>query len=96
MQNEQINLFRAVRSLMALSKLTLEVVSEIRAAHDENLDKIGESLIEMEDFLKDKYNIDIELCHLAKHSEYLSEERYNKIRKVILDRANELKRDLEK
>lgn len=87
--------FQAIRRLVTCMKYNIGILEEIRSEHDCALDKVTESLADIEFFLKDKYNIDVELQHLIKHMEFLDEERFNYWRKKILDQGNALKRELE-
>lgn len=75
-------------------KFALEVLQDIKLEHDEMVEKLGESLGDMEDFIE-KQGVKIELCHLVNYSSFLTEEKLNFYRKKILDHGNKLKRELE-
>jgi len=94
MDNASVELFRARRSLIALQKFILEILTDLRQEHDRQIERVGESLIEMEQFLEEKKNIEIELTHLTKHFEFFGENQYNSARKKILDYAGDLTRSL--
>lgn len=87
--------FQAIRRLIVCFKHSIGILEEVRADHDSAIDKVSESLADIEVFLKDRYNVDIELQHLIKHMEFFDEERFQYWRKKILDHGNALKRELE-
>lgn len=88
--------FNSIRRIISMFKYCLDKMQDIKYEHDTAVSKLTSSLSEIELFLKDKYNISIELRHLAKHADYLDDERMSKYRKEILDFGNNLKREMEK
>lgn len=88
------NLFRQSRRLVSMFKYALEIMQDIKTEHDEMVEKLGESLADMEDFIE-KQGVKVELCHLTNYSNFLTEEKMNFFRKKILDRGNNLKREIE-
>ena len=48
-------LFRQSRRLVSMFKFALEILQEIKTEHDEMVEKLGESLGDMEDFIEKKY-----------------------------------------
>lgn len=87
--------FNAKRRIIMMFKFALDKIQDIKVEHDVAQNKLRASLEEIEFFLSDKYNIDIELQHLAKHVDYLDEQRLADYRKEILDYGNNLKREME-
>lgn len=95
MDCSEILRFGAIRRIILMFKYALNLFEDIKAEHDQNLDNIKKSLIDYEIFIKEKYNIDVELQHLANHVDYLNDYKFNSIRKQILDYGNNLKREME-
>lgn len=81
----------ANKKLLSLSKFFLGLLEDLRADHDEKIEKGGESLIEIEETLSEKYKIEMDLGHLAKHFEFFTEKNYLSTRKKITDFAENLK-----
>lgn len=96
MDTDKIEVFRATRSFVTLHKFILEILKEMKLEHDSNIEKVGESLIEMEMFISEKYGIDIDLAHLGKHFEFLTESKFAFLRNKVLDFSNDLIRSLSK
>lgn len=86
--------FRGEQRISSMMKYSLDVLSDIRDQQSIQIDKLGESLIDMESFLNEKYGIEIDLAHLAKHAEFLDESQFNLLRKKILDCGGTLRREL--
>ncbi len=59
MEKEQINLFRAQRALVIFSKRMLQILEELRAEHNCRFEESCQSLIDMEEFLSEKHNVEI-------------------------------------
>jgi hypothetical protein len=75
-------------------KCALEQLGDIKIEHDTSMEKLFDSLSDIEEHLKAK-GIDIELCHLMNHANFLTEERVAFYRNKILDWGNNLKRELD-
>ena len=95
MDTQQISLFRAQRSLVALHKFVLGLIEDLRAEHDENINKVGTSLVEFEETIERKYGVELDLAHLTKHFSFFDEEKYIRYRKKILDFSNQIQRELQ-
>lgn len=87
--------FEQQRSVRAMFKFALDIIQEIKAEHDDNVTKFYSSVITLQNFIKSKYNIDIELEHLINHIDYLDDEKMARTRKKILDFGNNLIRQKE-
>lgn len=87
--------FSAIRKIVLIFKYCLNIVEDLKSEHDINVENIRKSLYEYECFLKDRYNIDVELQHLSNHVDFLNENKFNSIRKQILDYGNNLRREME-
>jgi hypothetical protein len=95
MEEGDVLRFSAIRRLILMFKYSLNILEDLKKEHDLNLENIQKSLIDHEVFLKEKYNIDVELLHLANHVDFLNETKMNTIRKQILDYGNNLRREME-
>lgn len=93
--NSEVNKFQALRRLVSCFKNGLSVLEEIRDEHDSCIEKLLESFVDIELFIKEKYSVDVDLQHLIKHAEFFDEERFQYWRKKILDHGNSLKREIE-
>lgn len=86
--------FRQARRITSMWKCALEQLGDIKQEHDTSIEKLLKSLFDIEEHLKEK-GVDIELCHLVNHADFLTEERVKFYRNKILDWGNALKRELE-
>ena len=91
---ELIARFRAESRISALMKYCLDIVNDIRAQQCAQIEKLGESLAEYEDFVEEKSGVELDLAHLAKHAEFFDEVQFESARNRILDYAKNLRRDL--
>ena len=91
---EQVLRFRAEKRISRMTAFGLTVLNELKLEQDNQLAKLGESLLEIEEFLNQRYKIDIDLGHLAKHGEFLDDAKMKAIRKRFLDYGGELQREL--
>lgn len=87
-------LFRQTRRIVSMWNFALEQIQDIKTEHDNSIEKLLESLSDMEAFLEER-GISVELCHLVNHATFLDENRMKFYRKKILDHGNNLKRELE-
>ena len=87
-------LFRQTRRVVSMWKFALEQIQDIKTEHDNAMEKLLESLSDLELYAKDK-GIDLELCHLINSTDYLDAKRVEFYRKKILDHGNALKREIE-
>lgn len=94
-EDKDFAIFAGIRGIVLTFKHDLDVIAEIKKEHDSSIKKLCDSLEEYEVFLKEKYGIDIELCHLSKHADFLDDEKMSIIRKRILDYGNSLRREVE-
>ena len=86
--------FRQRRRIISLWNFALSLISDIQQDHDAMVEKLGQSLGDLEDFAADK-GIELELCHLANYANFLDENKMKSLRKKILDHGNDLIRELE-
>jgi len=86
--------FRAESRITALMKNALDQIGEIYLQGQNQIEKLGNSLCEMEEFLFEKYGIEIDLAHLAKHAEFLDDNTHDLYRKRIFDYCANLKKEL--
>lgn len=86
--------FRQVRRLTSLWNFTLNLLQDIRLEHDAMVERLGESLGNMEDFCEAR-GVPVELCHLTNYARFLDDDRLKYLRKKILDHGNDLKREIE-
>ena len=93
-ENEIVK-FSTLRGITLMFKNNLDVISELKAEHDKNVENLKRSLSDIEEFIKNRYNINISLLHLANHIDYLDSEKMQRIRKNILDYGNSIKREIE-
>jgi hypothetical protein len=94
MNTDKIDIFRAKREFVALHRFVLNLVQELRLEHDANIEKVGESLVDMEEFISTKYGIDVDLGHLTRHFTFLDDSKFAFIRNKILDFSNNCQRSL--
>ncbi len=94
MENEQINLFRAKRAIVSLHKFCLDLLADLCKEHDDRINKCGDSLLDMEEFIQTSHGIDVDIAHLTKHFSFFDEERLKLIRKKILNHSEALQREL--
>lgn len=94
-EDRELIVFSSVRKVILTFKNDLEIISEIKKEHDISLSKLYSSLEDFEVFLKNKYNIDLELTHLANHAEFLDDAKMGIIRKRVLDFGNSMRREIE-
>lgn len=87
-------IFRQTRRIVSFWNFFLSLVEDIKIEHDSMVDKLGESLANLEDFCESK-GISIEMCHLTNYANFLDEAKIKQIRKKILDHGNNLKREIE-
>lgn len=90
----QVLRFRAEKRISRMMAFGLGVLNELKVEQENQLTKLGDSLLEIEEFLSEKYSIDIDLGHLAKHGEFLDDAKMKAIRKRFLDYGGELQREL--
>lgn len=86
--------FRQKRRIISLWNFCLGMLSDIHQDHDSMVEKLGQSLGDLEDFTSQK-GIDLEFCHLANYANFLDENKMKAYRKKILDHGNDLIRELE-
>lgn len=86
--------FRAEKRIDKMMILGLNVLQELRNQQENQIQKLGDSLMEIEEFLHEKYGVDIDLGHLVKHAEILDESQAKTYRKRFLDYGGELRREL--
>lgn len=91
---EEITRFRGERRIAEMMKFSLDILGEIYLLQGRQTAKLGESMIEMEEFLKAKYDIDVDLGHLVKHAELLDEETLKLLRKRLFTHGETLRREL--
>lgn len=91
---EQVLRFRAEKRISRMTAFGLTIINELKIEQENQLWKLGESLLEIEEFLNQKHKIDIDLAHLAKHGVFLDEAKMKAIRKRFLDYGGELQREL--
>lgn len=94
MEKEQIKSFVARRALIVFSKHMLKMLEDLRAEHDTRFEEAGQSLVDMEEFLSEKHNVQINLIHLANHMQFFDDDRFQRMRKSILDISNNLQREI--
>ncbi len=90
---ELVQRFRAEKRIDSMMIFGLEIMKESREAQENQISKLGESLVEMEEALASK-GITVELAHLAKHAEFFDEFQHKAMRKRFLDQGGSLRRDL--
>ncbi len=86
--------FRAEKRVDKMMILGLNVLQELRNSQENQVQKLGESLMEIEEFLFNKYGVEIDLGHLVKHVEILDEHQAKAYRKRFLDYGGELRREI--
>ncbi len=86
--------FRQRRRITSFWNFMLGFLEDIKFDHDSMVERLGQSLGDMEVFAEEK-GIPIELCHLANNANFIDELRFKAWRKKILDRGNDLIRELE-
>ena len=94
MDEEQIQLFRAIRSLNALKIFALTILEDLCAEHNAQIERVGESLSDMEFHIYEKTKQDFDLAHLTKHFAFLDDKKYASLRKKLFDYAGNLERSL--
>lgn len=95
MEEADIIKYGAIRRLILMFKYSLGILEDLKREHDVNLENLKKSLYDYELFLKQTYNIDVELSHLANHIDFLNDGKINVVRKQILDYGNNLRREME-
>lgn len=91
---QDVQRFRAEKRIDNMMVFGLNVLREIKDAQDSQMEKLSDSLEEIEAFLLEKHGIQIDLAHLAKHAEYLDETQAKSIRKRFLDYGGMMRREL--
>lgn len=91
--NEEFK-FRQLRRITSMWKCALEQISDVKAEHDAMVERLHNSLSDMEEFLREK-GVEVELCHLVNYADFLDDKRVSHYRKKILDWGNSLKREVE-
>jgi len=91
---EQVLRFRAEKRISRMAAFGITAVTELRLEQENQIAKLGDSLLDIEEFLKEKHGIEIDLAHLAKHAEFLDDAKLKAIRKRFLDYNGELQREL--
>ena len=86
--------FRGEQRISSMMKYSLDILNDIREQQSIQVNKLGESLLDIESFLNERYDIDIDIAHLTKHAEFLDEFQFAIIRKKILDYGGVLRREL--
>lgn len=86
--------FRQKRRIISLWNFALDLIGDIQSEHDAMIERHGESLGDMEEFLEQQ-GYKVELCHLANYARFLDEAKIKSFRKKILDHGNNLIRELE-
>lgn len=86
--------FRAEQRITRMMKFALDSLEEVYALQQNSLNKLGESLADIEESVFSETGKNIDLAHLAKHGEFLDETLLKLYRKKLLDYAGELRREL--
>ncbi len=75
-------------------KYALELLEQIKFEHDKSIKKLEDSLIDIEEVLKER-NVETNLSHLSNHADWLDDETVAFYRKKILDHAGNIRREIE-
>lgn len=87
--------FTAERAVKLLFKLFLEILDELKVENEDNQENLEKTFLELEDFLKEKHGISINLISYLKYSNNLDDNKIKQLRKRILDYGNSLLREIE-
>lgn len=91
---EHVLRFRAEQRISRMVKFALDCLEEIRVLQQNQIEKLGESLSDLEETVFSETGKSIDFCHLAKHAEFLDETQQKLYRKKLLDYCGELRREL--
>ena len=83
--------FNASRKLIVQSKLYLDLLSDLKEDFDAQLGRLKATFQKIEEDLEGR----IHLAHLVDQADWLDEDKMRRLRKKILDKANDLKREVE-
>ena len=86
--------YRGERRIVEMMKFSLDQLNEIYVLQKNQLEKLAESLIDMERFVYNHFGEDLDLEHLAKHGEFLDEKLLEMYRKRMFDHCKALKLEL--
>ena len=90
----QVLRFRAEQRISRMMKFALDSLEEVYALQQNALNKLGESLADIEESVYQETGKEIDLAHLAKHGEFLDETLLKLYRKKLLDYGGEMRREL--
>lgn len=93
-ENDMITRFRGERRITEMLKFGLDQIGEIYTLQSKQLEKLGDSLCDIEEFLFSKHGIEIDLAHLAKHGEFLDENQLMIYRDRMFCHCKSLKNEL--
>ena len=86
--------FRQRRRITSFWNFMLVFLDEIKFDHDAMVERLGQSLGDLEVFLEDN-KTPLELCHLTNNANFIDDLRLRAWRKRIIDRGNDLIRELD-